>query len=87
VHLVDENGQIAAQSDGEPAGWTRPTTGWLPGEIIIDAHTLSLANVPAGSYQLNIGLYDPVTGVRLALSNGETTGSGQAVTIPNITLP
>ncbi len=82
IHLVDENGQIVAQSDGEPAGWTRPTTGWLPGEIILDAHNLSLENVPAGSYQLNVGLYDPSTGVRLVLGNGET-----AVTIPEVTLP
>ncbi|MBE2225469.1 MAG: hypothetical protein IAF02_28295, partial [Anaerolineae bacterium] len=82
VHLIDEDGQIVAQSDGEPAAWTRPTTGWLPGEIILDTHTLSLANLPSGSYQLAIGLYDPYTGNRLTLANGET-----AVIIPELTLP
>ena len=82
VHLVDENGQIVAQSDGEPAGWTRPTTGWLPGEIVLDEHTLSLENVEPGSYQLTFGLYDPETGVRLETSAGET-----AVIIPELTLP
>jgi hypothetical protein len=82
VHLVDETGQIVAQSDGEPAAWARPTTGWLPGEIILDEHTLSIETVPSGSYQLNIGLYDPDTSVRLELDNGET-----AVTIPEVTLP
>ena len=82
VHLVDENGQIVAQSDGEPAIWTRPTTGWLPGEIVLDAHNLSLENIPAGNYQLNIGLYDPDTGARLVRARGET-----AVTIPELTLP
>jgi hypothetical protein len=90
VHLVDESGQIVVQSDGEPAAWTRPTTGWLPGEIILDAHNLSLENVPAGSYQLHIGLYDPATGVRVALDGGETApsaGSGQAVILPEVTLP
>jgi len=82
VHLIDENGQIVAQSDGEPAAWTRPTTGWLPNEIILDTHNLSLENVPTGSYQLNIGLYNPETGVRVAGDGGET-----AVTIPDLTLP
>jgi len=82
VHLVDENRQIVAQSDGEPAAWTRPTTSWLPGEIILDEHNLSLENVPSGSYQLNIGMYDPDTGVRLALDDGET-----AVIIPELTIP
>jgi hypothetical protein len=82
VHLVDENGQIVAQSDGEPAAWTRPTTGWLPGEIILDEHTLSLEGLPPGRYQLDVGLYDPETGVRLELDGGET-----AVTILGVTLP
>ncbi|MBK8988395.1 MAG: hypothetical protein IPM39_20400 [Chloroflexi bacterium] len=82
VHLVDEAGQIVAQSDGEPAGWTRPTTGWLPDEIILDAHTLDLSSVPPGVYQINVGLYDPVGGGRVPLPDGAT-----AVTIPNITIP
>lgn len=82
VHLVDETGQIVAQSDGVPAAWRRPTTGWLPGEIILDEHHLLLENVPSGSYELRIGLYDPAAGVRLVLDDGET-----AVTIPNVMLP
>ncbi len=66
VHLVDQNGQIIAQSDGEPANWTRPTTGWLPGEYITDEHTLTLpAELPSGPLTLRVGLYDPQTGQRL----------------------
>ncbi|HUM67851.1 MAG TPA: hypothetical protein PLK31_03260, partial [Chloroflexota bacterium] len=66
VHLVDESGQIIAQSDGEPANWTRPTTGWLPGEYITDAHTLTLpAELSSGPLSLRVGLYDPQTGQRL----------------------
>ena len=82
VHLLDETGQLVAQSDGEPANWSRPTTGWLPGEIILDEHNLPLENVPSGSYQLHIGLYDPDTGIRLSLANGET-----AVTLLEVTIP
>jgi hypothetical protein len=37
VHLRDAAGNIHAQSDSVPAGWTRPTTGWLPGEYVLDA--------------------------------------------------
>jgi hypothetical protein len=82
VHLVDEAEQIVAQSDGEPAAWSRPTTGWLPGEIILDSHTLSLTNVPSGICQINVGLYDPVDGERIPLPDGAT-----AVTILDITVP
>jgi hypothetical protein len=72
VHLVNENGDIVAQADGQPADWTRPTTGWAPGEYIIDRHTLT---VPGGlaldDHALRVGLYDPDTGQRLPVEGGE----------------
>jgi hypothetical protein len=72
AHLLDEAGQIIAQSDGEPANWTRPTTGWLPGEIILDEHSLTLPGaLPDGPLRLRVGLYDPVTGERLAVGGEE----------------
>jgi hypothetical protein len=67
LHLLDQEGRIAAQSDGEPAHWTRPTTGWLPGEIIIDAHQLTIP--AAGDYTLSAGLY-VVDGERLTTDDG-----------------
>ncbi len=66
VHLVDERGNILAQSDGEPANWSRPTTGWAAGEYISDPHTLTLPGpLPDGPLALRVGLYDPATGQRL----------------------
>ncbi|MCA9945717.1 MAG: hypothetical protein KC449_19680, partial [Anaerolineales bacterium] len=71
VHLVDGAGQILAQADGEPANWTRPTTGWVPGEYILDEHTLTLpADLPLDA-SLRIGLYDPATNQRLQTQQGE----------------
>jgi hypothetical protein len=72
VHLRGPAGDVVVQSDGEPANWTRPTTGWLPGEIIVDGRRLALpAELPAGDYRLVAGLYDPQSGERLSLANGE----------------
>ncbi len=65
LHLLDADGKIITQSDGEPSGWTRPTTGWLPDEIVKDIHPLQMGG---GASELRIGLYDPQTGERL---NGE----------------
>jgi hypothetical protein len=66
VHLVDAAGNILAQSDAAPAGWARPTTGWLPGEVVLDTHTLTLpATLPEGPLSLRVGLYDPDSGARL----------------------
>ena len=42
VHVLDENGDIIAQSDAEPVGWTRPTTGWASSEYIVDRHCCRL---------------------------------------------
>ncbi len=68
VQLLAVDNSVLAQSDQFPAGGERPTTGWLPGEIITDGHTLTLApDVPPGSYRLIAGLYDPLTGQRLSL--------------------
>ena len=71
IHLVDANGQILAQTDGEPANWSRPTTGWVPGEYILDDHTLTLPpDLPAGA-SLRVGLYNPVTNQRLQTDSGD----------------
>ena len=72
VHLVDETGQIVAQSDAEPAAWSRPTTGWAPGEFVVDQHALTLPEeAPDRPYSLRVGLYDPATGERLPTEGGD----------------
>ncbi len=70
LHLVADDGLILAQSDGEPAGWTRPTTGWATGEIVIDQRTLSLPENYVGVAELRVGLYDPA-GARLMTASGD----------------
>jgi hypothetical protein len=87
VHLSDGVGRIWAQSDAVPANWTRPTTGWLPGEYILDTHTLTLPDdLPAGEYVLRVGLYDPQTGARVPAA-GAGAGADQRVEIGSISLP
>ncbi len=70
LHLVDPDGKLVAQSDGEPANWTRPTTGWLPGEVILDERVLDIpADTRPGEHTLLCGLYDLATGERLTTTN------------------
>ncbi len=77
VHLVDESGNILAQADGVPANWARPTTGWLPGEYVVDTHALTIpADLPPGPLSIRVGLYDPDTGRRLM------AGDDDYVTVP-----
>ena len=67
VQLVGPGG-VLAQADAVPVGWTRPTTGWTAGEVIIDPYSLPVpANAPRESYQLIAGMYDEATLQRLAV--------------------
>jgi hypothetical protein len=72
THLLDAGSRIVAQHDGLPANWARPTSGWLPGEIIADVHSLALgADVPPGEYLLEVGLYDAGSNVRLPVLSAD----------------
>ncbi|MBX3049977.1 MAG: hypothetical protein KF753_00810 [Caldilineaceae bacterium] len=71
VHLLDSNGTKLAQRDGQPVLWLRPTSGWQPGERIVDRYGLLLPDdLPAGEYRVAVGLYDPETGERQPSSAG-----------------
>ena len=60
LHLLALDGTLVAQSDGIPTNWTRPTTGWLPGEYITDIHVLDIpSDVTTDDYTLLTGLYIP----------------------------
>ncbi|MAU00912.1 MAG: hypothetical protein CL608_27520 [Anaerolineaceae bacterium] len=82
VHVLGDDGRIVAQADSLPANWTRPTTGWLPGEYIRDAHSLTLPpQLPPGDYTLVTGLYLP-NGSRLQQPNGQDQIPLTTITIP-----
>ncbi len=66
VHLQNSDGVNVAQSDQWPGG--SPSVTWAEGQVIVDGHTLTLPpNLPAGEYDLLVGLYSAETGVRLPL--------------------
>jgi hypothetical protein len=68
--LLAPGDKLIAQSDGVPAGWSRPTTGWLPGEYVTDTRALAIPpDAPAGDYTLSAGLYIPGNG-RLTTPDG-----------------
>lgn len=69
THLLDSHNKVVAQHDGEPAGGTRPTTTWEPGERIDDLHGIAIpAGVPPGIYTIEVGMYLPATGVRALIT-------------------
>jgi hypothetical protein len=68
-HLIDAQGQIVAQKDGRPQAGQPLMTCWQPNEIYADRHVIDLpAQLPAGGYRLQMGLYNAVTGQRVPVS-------------------
>jgi hypothetical protein len=82
VHLLDAKNQVVASGDAVPGNGEFPTTGWIADEYITDAHTLDIADLPRGPYQIEIGLYDPTTGVRLKTADGQDRVLFNQVTLP-----
>lgn len=81
VHLLDESGQLAAQTDCPPVGGSRPTGGWREGESVIDRHGLPLPEaLPPGRYELWVGMYRPASGERLPVA-GSGAGPTDAVSL------
>jgi DNA topoisomerase IB len=66
VHLLDAQSRTWGQRDNLPAKGTHPTTSWLPGEVVIDEYEITVdAGAPAGEYQIEVGMYDLATMLRL----------------------
>jgi hypothetical protein len=78
VHLLDITGKPTATFDGPPANGLLPTSAWDANEIVVDRRTLAL---PAGGFQLGLGLYDPQTQQRYAAtsSDGQRLANDQFV--------
>jgi hypothetical protein len=66
VHVRDADGHIISQSDGPPLGGLYPTDAWLPGQIVTDVHALMWTPQVES---LAVGLYDPTTMQRLAVTD------------------
>jgi hypothetical protein len=65
--VLDQDGQCCVwQQDVVPQQGSYPTDQWLADEVVVDEYEIELpADLPPGSYPVEIGLYLPETGQRL----------------------
>jgi len=76
VHVFDRgSGRPVAQDDAMPQAWRYPTSLWYPGEQVEDEMSIDLHDVVPGVYGVAVGVYDPETMERLAVTE---TGTGSA---------
>ena len=72
THLLADDGHLVAQHDGPPVAGTRPTRGWLVGEIVTDQHPMTFRETYAGVAAIEVGLYDRATTERVPADTGES---------------
>jgi hypothetical protein len=77
TQILSADGRLVGQHDGVPVYENRPFSGWLAGEYIIDEHPMKFNEPYIGPIHIQVGLYDPVTGVRVLTADGR-----DAVAIP-----
>lgn len=71
VQLVDGDGNLVASGDAPPLNGDYPTGLWEAGESIIDPKSIQIpADIEPGTYQIFVGLYDPITGARMQRLDG-----------------
>jgi 4-amino-4-deoxy-L-arabinose transferase-like glycosyltransferase len=68
VHLLDDEGQVRGQHDKQPQDGVYPTDRWSGGEVVDDEYIIAVApDAPPGEYRLEVGMYNWMTGERLAV--------------------
>ena len=90
THLLgapQANGNIVyAQNDSQPCDDSYPTTGWQAGDRLVSTETLAIpGDLPAGSYTLQTGWYDPASGERLPVSADAGPHADDAVQLQTLT--
>jgi hypothetical protein len=79
AHLLSDEGQPLAGDDGL---WVDPLT-LGPGDRFLQLHSLALPHeAPGGSYEVHLGLYDPMTGDRSPTVTAEGEPGADHMLIP-----
>jgi hypothetical protein len=72
VHLVDGEGRLVGTGDGPPLEGGFPTRLWRSGDSLADEHVIPFPpDLSPGAYTVQVGWYDPVTGVRLSVDGND----------------
>jgi len=59
IQISDPNGVIVAQQAAEPYSGTYPTSVWSAGEQVTDSVVIDISALPAGEYDVTVGLLAP----------------------------
>ena len=78
--MLNAQNELVAQDDSLPVLWTYPTGSWQAGETVVDFHSLALPpDLPSGSYEVQVGMYEETTMRRLPVESGGAPGDDRIV--------
>lgn len=69
--VLDADGVLVTQYDAFPFENQRPTTTWLPDEVVYDPHPLDISTLPAGRYTLGVKVYTYLDNAVYETSDGQ----------------
>jgi mannosyltransferase len=88
VHVVDKAGHIVGQWDSEPGDGMNITTSWQPGGTVADNYGVLIhLGTPPGLHRIDVGMYSPISGQRLAISDGDQTDDGLFLNLIRVLRP
>jgi len=87
TQLLGPDLQLYGQMDHRPIDNLWPTTRWQPGDRLADRYDLPVdPAAPPGQYQLLVGMYDPQTGQRLAITLDGESVPDNAIFLATVTI-
>ncbi len=72
VHIIHNDGRLMAQWDAIPGNELFSAEGWEPGDVVRNQFALLLPpELPAGDYEVQVGIYSSITNLRYRLIEPE----------------
>jgi hypothetical protein len=85
VHLVGDDRRPVAQADSQPLGGAYATTRWHVGERLADPYQLEIPpDLPAGEYELLVGMYLLSSGERLPVLSADGQVAGDSISLGRV---
>ncbi len=85
VYNAEQQNFLWGQQDVEPLRGELPLVAWPPDRVIADAYRVPVQpQAPPGSYQIEVGLYEPLTGERLPLYDEDGNPMGDRLLLAKV---